>query len=109
MPLLLTVLPYIICGGILWFVVLQCAPIGSTITLWEVIAVVFLLGIAQRVWQSSAGSSAWLIDTAIHFAVLVLLLAGIVRLTVLNALKAATIYFAIFLSFSAIIRIVTGK
>ena len=111
MPLLLIVVPYVISGAILWFIVHQCAPIGSTISLWEVIGVIFLLGVAQSVWQGvlAPASSPWLLDTLIHFAVLALLLFGMIRLTFLNALKAAAMYVTLFLGISVVIHTVTGK
>lgn len=105
MTSLLTILPYVICGVILWFIVLQCAPIGSTISLWEVLTVVFLLGVAQTVWKHTmpATPHSWLLDAGIHFVVLALLLVGLVRIKIAGAIKAAAIYAALFVGISVVI------
>ena len=109
MPLLLAILPYVICGGILWLIILQFSPINSTTSLWQVIGVVFLLGVAQRVWRSVFEQPSWLLDTSVHFAVLVLLLVALLRLSLRNALVAATVYFVAFLIVSTVIRIVITR
>ena len=109
MPLLLTVLPYVICGGILWLIVLQCAPIGSTISLAEIISVLFLLGIAQVVWVSNFSPTSWVVDLGVHFVVLAILLVGITRLAISKAIKAAAIYGALFVTISTVIAMVANR
>ena len=109
MPLLLTVLPYVICGGILWFIVLQCAPIGSSISLWEIISVVFVLGIAQAAWLNIYGSKSWIVELAVYFTALALLLVGVTRLSFVSAFKAAAIYCAVFLGVTTVITMVAER
>jgi hypothetical protein len=106
MPLLLTALPYVICGSILWLIVLQCAPIGSTISLVEIISVLFLLGITQVVWVNNFSPTSWMVDLAMHFVVLAILLVGITRLAFLKAIKASAIYCALFVVISTVITMV---
>ncbi len=54
MPLLFWVVPYIIAGGVMWFVSSQTAPFGREIKLSQAIVAVILMGLC------SAVSSYWL-------------------------------------------------
>ena len=95
MPMLFWVVPYIIAGGIMWFVSNQTAPLGREIPLSKAIVAVFFMGLC------SVASGYWLQPIIGNWRMLVELVAWtivvmvVLELSFRRALLAVIIYFAV--------------
>jgi hypothetical protein len=71
MPLLFWIVPYIIAGGVMWFVASQTAPFGREVKLSRAILTVFLMGVC------SGAFSYWLLPVIGHWYLLALFVAWV--------------------------------
>ena len=81
MPLLFWVVPYIIAGGVMWFVSSQTAPFGREIKLSEAVSAVILMGLC------SAASSHWLTPIIGNWQFLVQFLAWVIAVMLILGLS----------------------
>jgi hypothetical protein len=95
MPLLFWIVPYIIAGGVMWFVANLNAPFGQEIKLSQAIAAVILMGIC------SVASTIWLMPIIGYWHLLVLLIVWplivmpVLRLSFRRSLLAVIIYMVV--------------
>src|SRR5580698_4529668 len=93
MPLLFWIVPYLIAGGVMWFVASQTAPFGQEIKLSQAIVAVILMGLC------SLASSIWLMPLLGYWYLLVLLIVWplivmpVLQLSFRRSLLAVIIYF----------------
>jgi hypothetical protein len=95
MPLLFLVIPYIIAGGVMWFVANQTAPLGREIKLSQAIFAVILMGLC------SLASSIWLMPLIGYWHLLVLffvwplIVKPVLNLSFRRSLLAVIFYFVV--------------
>ena len=95
MPLLFWIVPYLIAGGVMWFVASQNAPFGQEIKLSQAIFAVILMGLC------SAASTIWLKPFIGYWQILVLLVVWpliimpVLRLSFRRSLLAVIFYFVV--------------
>ena len=106
MPLLFWVVPYIIAGGVMWFVSSQTAPFGREIKLSQAILAVFLMGLC------SAASNYWLTPLISDWKYLAESLAWILvvmlslQLSFWRSLLAVVLYFVVLIAAIIVMDIV---
>jgi hypothetical protein len=95
MPLLFWIVPYLIAGGVMWFVASHNAPFGQEIKLSQAIVAVILMGLC------SVASSIWLKPLMGYWHLLVLLVIWplivmpILRLSFRRSLLVVIIYLVV--------------
>jgi len=104
MTILFWIVPYIIAGGLLWFVSNQTAPFGREVPLSKGIAAVICMGL----W--SAASSYWLNPIIANWTLLVdlvgwtIIVKLVLALSLRRAVLAVIIYFVVILIATILIR-----
>jgi hypothetical protein len=106
MPLLFWVVPYIIAGGVMWFVSSQTAPFGREIKLSQAIVAVILMGLC------SAASHHWLKPVIgdwrflAEFVAWILVVMLTLQLSFWRSLLAVIIYFVVMVAALIVMGIV---
>src|SRR5262245_5389190 len=98
MPLLFWIVPYIMAGGLMWFVASQTAPFGREITLGKAILAVFFMGVC------SGASTYWLrpmigpLEFFIEIAAWIIVVKLILQLSFWRSVLAVFIYLVVMIA-----------
>jgi hypothetical protein len=95
MPLLFWIVPYVIAGGLMWFVSNQTAPFGREIPLSKAIVAVILMGlcsVASGYWLKPIIGDWRFLAEFVAWAVVVML---VLELSFWRSLLAVIIYFVV--------------
>jgi hypothetical protein len=91
-PFGITLVTYVACGGLLWFVAHLLAPVGYEISLWRGIGAVFLITVfgsfSSALIKPAIGGWSMLVEVLVD----VLIVRGVLRLTLGCSLIAVVIY-----------------
>ena len=106
MPLLFLVVPYVIAGGVMWFVSSLLAPYERDIKLWQAVVAVILIGLletASRHWLTPLiGDWTPLVNLVLYAAVVMLVL----HLSFWRSLVAVLAYVAVILIAILVMRVI---
>ena len=97
MPMLNWIVPYLIAGGVMWFVVYQMAPVGRDIPLGSALLAVFLMavcGVASHVFLNPALGNWRMLAEVVADAVIVM---TIFHFSFSRSLMAVFVYWAVML------------